>query len=259
MRRGQAYVIFGTTAGFSPTLELSALNGSHGFTLNGIAKDDFAGRAVAGVGDVNGDGLDDFLIGAPHADGNGIYRGEAYVVFGNSAGFPATFELSTLNGTNGFILNGIADMDEAGSGVSRAGDINGDAIDDLLISARRAGAGGNLRGQAYVVFGTSAGFPATFDLSALSGTNGFLLNGIANLDQAASALAGGGDINGDGLDDLFLGAPLADAGGPPFADRGQAYIVFGRTPVNYIAVGRNRGAPHRMSRSSTRMATCNSR
>ena len=87
--------------------DLSSLNGTNGFTLEGIDGGidggDFSGHAVGGAGDINGDGLDDVIIGAFGADRNGVvdYSGEAYVVFGSTSSFPANFALSSLNGTNG--------------------------------------------------------------------------------------------------------------------------------------------------------------
>src|SRR5262245_34108517 len=180
---------------FPATLDLSALNGDNGFALNGVANSNIAGQAVAGLGDVNGDGLDDLLLGAPSAAGGGSQRGQAYVVFGASS-FAATLDLSSLNGSNGFTMNGIADNNVAGSAVAGLGDVNGDGLDDLLLGAPSAAGGGTQRGQAYVVFGASS-FAATLDLSSLNANNGFTLNGIVDVDQAGSAVAGLGDVNGD--------------------------------------------------------------
>jgi hypothetical protein len=88
-----------------------------------------------------------------------------------------------------------------------------------------------------VVFGSPVSFPAALTLSPLIGGNGFTINGVANFDQAGFVVSGAGDVNGDGIDDLLLGASYADAGG---ADRGQAYLIFGRSPVA-MAVGPDKG------------------
>ena len=91
---------------FEPTFNLSDLNGSNGFAINGIGAFDRSG-SVSSAGDVNGDGFDDVIIGAAFADPNGIsFAGQSYVVFGSNSGFGAGLDLSTLNGSKGFAING---------------------------------------------------------------------------------------------------------------------------------------------------------
>jgi VCBS repeat-containing protein len=225
-RSGESYVVFGASTGFAASFDLSALTGANGFKLNGIDGYDFSGHSVSGAGDVNGDGIDDLIIGADEADPNGAYAsGESYVVFGASTGFAASFELSALNGANGFKLNGVAAGDESGRSVSGAGDVNGDGIDDLIIGARNADPNGVTgAGQSYVVFGSSAGFAAGFDLSTLNGATGFKLNGIDEFDRSGWSVSGAGDVNGDGIDDLIIGADRSNPNGVVF---GESYVVFG--------------------------------
>src|SRR4051812_20772860 len=91
--------------------------------------------------------------------------------------FPAVFDLASLDGANGFALNGINDDDLCGISVSGAGDVNGDGISDVLIGALEANNG---IGQSYVVFGSGTKWPATLNLSELNGINGFAINGISN-------------------------------------------------------------------------------
>ena len=141
-------------------LNLSRLDGTNGFRLDGIDAFDHSGTSVAGTGDVNGDGIDDLIIGAYGADPDG----ESYVVFGTDTGFGASLDLSALDGLNGFRLDG------SGGPVAGAGDVNGDGFDDLIVGAPGAANGA---GVTYVVFGTDAGVAATLDLSALDGSNGF--------------------------------------------------------------------------------------
>ena len=138
---------------FAPVLQLSSLDGSSGFRLDGVTDSDESGRSVSAAGDVNGDGIDDLLIGAPFADPNGGNSGTSYVVFGSSAAFASAIDLSSLNGSSGFRLDGVTSNDRSGFSVSAAGDVNGDGIDDLLIGARFADPNGGNSGTSYVVFG----------------------------------------------------------------------------------------------------------
>src|SRR5260221_399893 len=118
--------------------------------------------------------------------------------------FPATLELSTLDGIIGTTLNGVSAGDYSGYSVASAGDINGDGLSDLIIGAYAADPGGRTNaGSSFVVFGTRSGFGSVLELSALNGINGFRINGVSADDLSGVSLASAGDINGDGLSDLI--------------------------------------------------------
>jgi hypothetical protein len=238
LNAGETFVLYGGLAHLAALdladgvqdghIELSALDGTNGFFINGAAGD-YSGRAV-GAGDVNGDHVDDLVIGAN--GGLPITYGRSYVVFGrdSAAGqsFPATLELSSLNGSNGFVVPGIDPHGSLGNAVAKAGDVNGDGISDLVLGAMGASpsSGRAQAGETYVIFGRTS-FPASFNLTSLNGSNGFTVNGVATNDLLGYSVAGAGDVNGDGLADVAIGGVSVD--GPAGANSGAAYVVFGRT------------------------------
>ena len=225
-RSGASYVVFGKTSGFSSSLSLSALNGSDGFQINGEAAADYSAYSVASAGDVNGDGFADLIIGAFLADPNGTYSGASYVVLGKASGFSSSFELSALDGTNGFQISGERTFDRSGLSVAGAGDVNGDGFADFIVGAFGADPNGSDSGASYVVFGKAGGFTSNVELSALSGSDGFQISGEAGSDFSGSSVAGAGDVNGDGFADLIIGAFRARSNG--FTNSGASYVVFGK-------------------------------
>jgi len=177
--------------------------------LLGEQAGDQAGTSVAGGGDVNGDGLDDLLIGAPYEHSGGIYTGAAYVVEGLPRG---TFALDEADAR----LKGNNSGDLAGSAVSM-GDVNDDGYADLLVGASDADLGGNTSGAAYLVMGPVSGRSA---LSAAAAT----FVGEDNDDQAGASLSIVPDIDEDGLPDIIIGARRDDVGS---SNAGAAYILLG--------------------------------
>ena len=234
---GESYVVFGRGDGFAASVHLSAIeagDGSEGFVVNGADFYDYSGISVSGAGDVNGDGIDDLLVGAFLATPDGRnYAGESYVVFGRNTGFSAAVELADIesgSGADGFVINGINSYDLSGISVSDAGDINGDGIGDLVIGASEASPNGQAgAGQGYVVFGRNGGFPGSVDLSAIEagdGGDGFVINGVDAYDWTGFSVSGAGDVNGDGFDDILIGAPRGNPGGLDYA--GHSFVIFGR-------------------------------
>jgi hypothetical protein len=232
---GEVYVVFGTTAGFPQNLDLGALDRTDGFTVVGAATDDGLGASVAAAGDINDDGVDDLIIGAPgHDAGGNADAGQAYVIFGGGSGFASQLNVSTLDGTNGFAISGINVRDGLGTSVSSAGDLNDDGIADVIVGApfvSRARPGSDPPlidrfGEAYVVFGSDSAFDANIDPAALTGVNGFRIETNQVGDVLGADVSRVGDFNGDLIDDVVVGAPQTERGG---SELGAAYVVFGKT------------------------------
>ena len=193
-----------------------AFNGTPDGTLNGEAAGDWFGFSVAGAGDVNGDGYDDLIVGAPMNDAGGVDAGRAYVFLGG----PGTSFDATADGT----ITGVAAADSFGFSVASAGNANGDAYDDIVVGAPGNDTGGAAVGRAYVYFGAAGGsFDATPEAQ---------LAGAAAGDRFGWSVSGAGDVNGDGYDDVLVGALLNDLGA---VDQGRAYLYFGAPGAGFDA------------------------
>jgi len=221
---GKAYVVFGSGQPLLQSINVSALDGSNGFVIEGIDFDDRTGVSVATAGDFNDDGFEDVIIGASMVDNGEFNNGASYVIYGTDQGFTESFDLSDINGSNGIAIYGVSAQERSGTDVAYGGDINGDGISDLIIGAPEAGPNGTNSGRSYVVFG-GQNLPQPYMLSSLNGSNGFAINGVGAHDFSGNAVSSAGDMNGDGFDDVLIGAYGADPNGQ--SGSGETYAVFG--------------------------------
>lgn len=202
---------------FPAYFNFTSLNGTNGFIINGVSPDYGDGAYVSGAGDVNGDGMADFLIGT-------IASG-SYVIFGRKEAWPEKFNLTSLNGSNGFTIKTVNSNEGSGLSVGRAGDVNGDGIDDIIVGTLFSGDFSRRQGQGYVIFGSKERWSAKFNLDDLNGDNGFVIRLIDSNGAFVIFVSGVGDVNGDGIGDIIIG-PQYD-GNPQC----QGYVVFGSKEV----------------------------
>jgi hypothetical protein len=191
-----------------------------------------AGSHVAGVDDVNGDGLPDFAIGAPGSSSWGADTGAAYVVFGDSgltAGTRNLSDLASCAGSHcGAVFVGESSGDMAGAAISAGGDLNGDGVKDLLIAAPQADPNGADSGKVYLIYGPLTG--GVVQLSTVGSTTpGIVFHGENAGDLAGYSISRWPAFGSDPLDDLLIGAPGADSSvdGAVVSNAGYLYIVQG--------------------------------
>ena len=209
---GKVYLILGSSLGEDKAINLSSAD----YSFIGEEASDAAGVSVYSAGDVDGDGLSDILIGAPYNDDSHSNAGKAYVILGSSLGSSSTIDLSTAD----YSFLGERVNDNAGFSVSSAGDVDADGFDDLLIGAYKNSDGGLKAGKAYLILGSSLGSTSTIELS----TAAYSFIGEHPDDNLGRSMFGFGDVDGDGLSDILIGAPYNDDGG---LDAGKSYLLKG--------------------------------
>lgn len=223
--RAFGHVVYGGLTPASGAVSLAALDQTERTFLT--QTDTVLTEALA-AGDITGDGLADLAIAAPDAEIGGTRAGQVFVLFGSEMPAGGAVDVAALDGTNGFRIDGLSEEQRLGASLAIVEDLNGDGIGDLVVGAsheRTFYDGGDRRGEVFVIFGRANGFDAEIDLTALDGTNGFRIRGRSDDDLFGASVSAAGDFNGDGLQDLIVGAPGADRRGNENA--GESFLIFG--------------------------------
>jgi hypothetical protein len=198
---GAAFIFFGGT-----------MSGLPDVTLYGAAAQDFFGFSISTAGDVNNDGYDDVIVGAPNDNQSVPDAGTAYIYFGGS----------NMDNIPDVVLNGETIYDRFGYSVSNGGKLNLDGYSDVMVGAPYNNAGGGGAGRVYLYYG-GASMNNTVDL-ILTGTNYQFTQS-----NFGWSIESAGDVNGDSYDDLIAGAVNADL------YTGKAFIYFGGSILDNIA------------------------
>jgi Ca2+-binding RTX toxin-like protein len=224
---GAVYVVFASAAAPSVDLnDLGTAGSGEGFVIRGEAAGDRAGAALGAIGDLNGDGRADILVGAAGSNAGGADSGAAYVVWGRATDTPVVLTAATA-GTAGFRIRGEAAGDAAGTALVAIADLNGDGLGEILLGAPGNDAGGREAGAAYVVFGKASGTEVNLDNIAI-GVGGFRITGARAGDLAGMQVAALGDVNADGLADMLITASE------------EAFVVFGQAVTDEIKLSKVR-------------------
>jgi hypothetical protein len=195
--QGKIFVYHGSASGLPTLSNLTILGGTAGMEL---------GISVSTAGDVNGDGYGDVIAGAHLASSGGINGGRAFVYHGSASGLSAAPAWSAA----GSIANS-----RFGYAVSEAGDVNGDGYGDVIVGAWKYANGQSDEGAVYVYHGSATGLSATPDWSIESNLVGI---------QLGWSVSTAGDVNGDGYDDVVIGARFYKNGQ---SNEGAAYVYHG--------------------------------
>jgi len=181
----------------------SGATGTQIHRWDGLAAVDRFGSSVSGAGDVDGDGFADLIVGAPEADPNGLSQGGSAFLF------------SGATGTQIFGFAGAAAGALLGFSVSAAGDVDGDGFADLIVGAPGPPPTG------------AAGAGSVFVFSGVTGAQLGLLTGLGSQDRFGFSVSSAGDVDGDGIADLMVGAPTSTPGSKPYS--GSAFVFSGAT------------------------------
>ncbi|HUX78908.1 MAG TPA: hypothetical protein VMW10_04065 [Alphaproteobacteria bacterium] len=232
---GVSYVIYGQKGGYQEPINLAYLNPKQGFVIQGAEEYDYSGSSVSYAGDMNADGLNDVIVGAPGVNNS---AGVSYVIYGQKGEYQEPINLAYLNPKQGFAIQGVAQGDASGGAVNFAGDMNGDGLNDVIVGAIGVN---NSAGASYVIYGRKGGYQEPINLAHLNPKQGFVIQGATQRDYSSVSINYAGDMNGDGLNDVIVGAYHYNG----YAT-GASYVIYGRKggyqkPINLAHLNPKQG------------------
>jgi hypothetical protein len=215
--RGAVWILFLNADG--TVAETHKISDEQGGFTGDLGNGDLFGSAVARIGDLDGDGVDELAVGAEQANVDSERKGLVWVLFMNRDG--TVREHRKIGEGEGSFDDSLSVDDRFGGTLAGIGDLDNDGIPDLAVGADGSDRGGSDQGAIWILFLNSNG--AVRDERRINAGASNFEGDIGNGDAFGSAIAGIGDLDGDGIDDLAVGAPLADDGG---TDRGAIWILF---------------------------------
>lgn len=218
--RGAVWILFMNNDGTTfAQQKISFTAGNFGGNLE---DNDFFGSALANVGDIDGDGVNDLAVGTPGADDGGADRGAVWILYLNTNG-TVKGEIKIAQ-NNAQFAGPLGDGDQFGSAITSLGDLNNDGVADLAVGARFNDDGGVDRGALWILFMRRDN--TVISASRISDTQGNFQGTLLDDDRFGTALVSLGDLNRDGVTDMASGASLDNDGG---ADRGAVWVLFMRS------------------------------
>ena len=199
----RVFVIYGSSENTETTIDLANLDGNNGFTFNSQTE-------LQSIVDINGDNLQDLFV-------QDTTDNQTYVIFGSDS-IAANFDFSSLDGTNGFVIENTNIESQTIANFGIIGDINGDSIEDVAIDTEDD--------KTYILLGSQEEFSASIDLTAPD-TNALEISG----DKTARGIAGFSDLNGDGADEIIFNSVIDEEDNT----LASSSIVFGDPDLSFAS------------------------
>ncbi len=240
---GAAHVIYGKAGATRSNVDLSTFTATNGFTVTGTAAADYLGDSVNLTNDLNGDGYDEMVVLAPGNSDGAADAGTAYVIWGKAGATRSNIATASFGASDGFKILGYETSDLMGDAdagdpmngqyMDSQGDFNGDGIADLILGHHLSDVDGTNEGVVYVIYGKTGATRSDINLNSL-GTDGFVIRpGTVASGYLGKGVRFAGDFNGDGYDDIVVGAGYSDQ---TAANAGEAYVIFGSGSSSYTDV-----------------------